>query len=113
VSDDIVPDQLLTIPADLLSEKDVNTKQVLARIHPHDYTMLRVMLKKDKMSFQKFALFCVRAYLDGDPFIIKMLKNYRELESVPQDIQDKHVLSHRERQDIYKELETAQRASEK
>ena len=107
MSDDIIPEQTLTIPIEYGKKEEV-LRQMVIRLHHHDQAMLKVMLKKDELSFQKFALFCVRAYLDGDPHLLKMLKIYRELEAVPQDIRDKHVLSHRERQDIYKELEKAQ-----
>jgi len=102
-------DQLLTIPED---DKVVDArKSAIIRIHKHDHTMLKIMLKKDRMSFQKFVLFCVRAFLDGDPDMIRMLKSYREMEKVPRDVQDKHMLSHRERTDIFRELEAAQKES--
>jgi len=102
-------EQILTIPED---DKVVdNRKSTIIRLHKHDHTMMKVMLKKDKMSFQKFVFFCVRAFLDGDPDMIRMLKSYREMEKVPRDVQDKHVLSHRERTDIFRELEAAQKES--
>lgn len=112
MSDEIIPEQLLTIPEDVTAKKDVNLKQAIVRLHVHDHTMLKAMLKKDKLSFQKFIFLCVRAYLDGDPQLLKCLKTMRELDTVPLDLRDKHVLSHRERSDIYKELETAQKAEQ-
>jgi hypothetical protein len=98
-----IKDEMLTIP-DGEPPKD-QTKQAIVRLHKHDHVSMKVMLKKDKMSFQKFVAFCVRAYLDGDPQMLKMIKSYRELESVPRDFQEKHVLSSRERASILDEIE--------
>lgn len=108
-----LPDQSLTIPRgyDRPRVQDV-LKQVPIRLHVHDHTMLRAMLKKDRMTVQKFIGFCVRGYLDADPMMLKMLRNYRELEAVPRDIQDKHVLSHRERLSILDEIEASEKESE-
>ena len=112
MSDDIIPENLSTIPDELAGAASKEPlKQAIVRIHENDHRVLKVLLKKDKLSFQKLVYYCVRAYLDGDPYLLKMVKNYRELEAVPKDIQDKHVLSHRERADIYKELESAEKES--
>jgi hypothetical protein len=96
----------LTIPEGF-DEKptDDNSKQMLIRVHKHEHTMLKVLLKKDKLTYQRFAVYCVQAYLDGDPHFLKMLRTYRELDTVPQDVRDKHVLSQRERSAIFDELE--------
>lgn len=111
MSDEIIPEQLLTIPPSTKkSYKDTNLKAAIVRLHVHDHKMLKLMLKKDELTFQKFIFLCVRAYLDGDPQLLKCLKTMRELETIPLDIRDKHVLSHRERADIYKELEAEQKA---
>lgn len=97
---------LLTIPEELRNEKPADpTKQAIVRLHQHDHSLLKVMLKKDKLSFQKLVGFCVRAYLDADPLLLKMIKTYRELEAIPQDVREKHVLSNRERQNILDEIE--------
>jgi arsenate reductase-like glutaredoxin family protein len=105
VSQEINP-ALLTIPEELRHEKPTDpTKQAIVRLHQHDHALLKVVLKKDKMSFQKLVGFCVRAYLDADPLLLKMLKTYRELEAVPKDVREKHVLSNRERQNILDQIE--------
>jgi len=104
------PDRFSTIPDGLGSpDKADQTKQIPVRLHIHDHAMMKAMLKKDKMSLQKFIGFCVRAYLDADPSFMKMIKNYRELELVPRDVREKHVLSHRERSSIFDELERAEK----
>lgn len=95
--------EILTIPEGEIKKEP--SKQCIIRLHPSEHKLMKVMLKKDKMSFQKFITFCVRGYLDADPQLIQAIKSYRELENVPQDIQDKHVLSHRERQSILDEIE--------
>ena len=78
---------------------------VLVRLHQNDWEMLRLLLRRDGMSFQKFVSLCSRAYLEADPAIIKSIRTYRELELVPQDQRDKAVFSNRERMQIYAELE--------
>lgn len=108
------PDERLsTIPRgfDKPKEKEL-LKQIPVRLHIHDHTMLMAMLKKDRMSLQKFISICVRAYLDGDPMMLKCVKNYRELEVVPREIKERHVLSHRERAHIFDELEKLQKEGE-
>jgi hypothetical protein len=100
-----VPERPLTKP-DIPKKPDKGlTRQIPVRLHHHDHAMLKALLKKDSMSLQKFIGFCVRGYLDADPLMLKMIKNYRELEAVPRDIREKHILSHRERQNILDEIE--------
>ena len=101
-----IDDRLSTIPEDMRKprEKDV-LKQIPVRLHVHDHALIKVMLKKDRMSLQKFIGYCVKGFLDGDPNMLRMIKSYRELEVIPRDVKDKHVLSHRERQHILDEIE--------
>lgn len=95
---------LLTVPEGTAKEKDP-AKQAIVRLHPNDHQVLKVVLKKDKMSFQKFVNYCVRGYLDADPNMLKFIKLARETDAIPRDIQDKHVLSQRERASILDEIE--------
>ena len=110
MSDEIIPENLSTIPDELVGLRKEPLKQAIVRIHENDHAVLKLMLKKDRMSFQKFVNLCVRGYLDGDPQFLRALKTFREQEAIPKDIKDKHVLSHRERADIYKELEASEKA---
>lgn len=97
---------LSTIPEELKSEKQKDpAKMAIVRLHPNDHKVLKVVLKKDKLSFQKFVNFCVRGYLDADPNMLKMIKIMREEEAIPRDVKDKHVLSQRERANILDEIE--------
>ena len=110
MSESVEPDRLSTIPDGLGAPKNKDpNKQVPVRLHANDHALLKVMLKKDQLSLQKFIGFCVRAYLDADPGFMKTIKNYRELELIPPDVREKHVLSHRERSKIFDELEQAQK----
>lgn len=108
-----IDDRLSTIPDNLKTpEKKDLIKQIPVRVHLHDHTMLTAMLKKDQMPLQKFIHYCITAYLDGDPMFLKTIKNYRELDTVPHHVKEKHILSHRERANIFDELERSQKESE-
>ena len=99
-------DRLSTIPEDLRMPKEKEVlKQIPVRLHVHDHALIKVMLKKDRLSLQKFINYCVKGFLDGDPNMLRMIKSYRELEIIPKDVKDKHILSHRERQKILDEIE--------
>ena len=104
--DEIVPDRLSTIPEGIDEPKPKDElDQTLLRTHPHDKEVLKVLLKKDRLSMQKFWAYCVRGYLDADPYMLKFLKTSRQLDAIPKDVKDKHVLSHRERAAIYDQIE--------
>jgi hypothetical protein len=83
----------------------------MVRIHQNDWEVLRVMLKRDGLSFQKFVYLCSRGYLDADPALLKSIRTYRELELVPKDQRDKAVFSNRERMQIFAELEEQEKGS--
>jgi len=77
----------------------------MVRLHQNDWELLRVMLRRDGLSFQKFVSLCSKAYLEADPNLIKSLRTYREYERVPKDQRERGVFSNRERMEIYNELE--------
>ena len=93
----------LTKPPELNREDII--KQVPLRVHAHDHAMLKIILKRDAMSIQKFMGLCIRAYLEGDPSMLGAIRTYRLLEAVPKDIREKHMLSQRERWSIFEEIE--------
>lgn len=101
-------EQQLTIPNEPSSAPD-HSKQVLARLHEDDHRVLRVMLKRDKLSFQKFVALCVRGYLDADPYMLQFLRIARELDAIPEGVRDKYALSMRERNQLFEEIEQAQK----
>ena len=79
--------------------------QLPARITMGDWKMIKVMLRREALTFQKFMSLCVRAFIEGDPNLVRCIKTYRELEMVPADEVNKGVWSNRERADIYAQLE--------
>lgn len=48
---------------------------------------------------------CVEGFLRGDPSAMKIIKDWRALNSVPKDWKDRYSLSHRERDMILDEIE--------
>jgi len=79
--------------------------EILVRLHQNDWNMLKLMLKRDELSFQKFVSMCSRSYLDADPDLLRCIKRYRTLAMIPEHEQRKGVFSNRERAEIYAELE--------
>jgi hypothetical protein len=110
MEEDTLPPEFSTKPPKV--NRDIGPHSVLVRLHQSDWEMLQVMLKRDGLSFQKFASYCARAYMDGDPNIIKCIRTYRSLDLVPRDQVEKGVFSNRERLQIYEELEKSQMAEE-
>lgn len=110
-ADTIAPDDLSTIPPEQRREEEP-MQQCLVRVHKHDHQVLKALLKKDRLSFQKFVGYCVRGYLDADPYMLKFLKLSRQMDAIPADVRDKHILSHRERTQIYDELEELEKGSQ-
>jgi hypothetical protein len=84
----------------------VAQKQLSIRMHPHEHSMLMMILKRDGLSFQKFYTFICAGYLNADPRVLSFLREQRELELLPQNVQDKHTLSWRERNKIFDEIAT-------
>ena len=90
------------------NERDIvkdDKHSVLVRLHTRDWSMIKLMLKRDDLSFQHFISLVSRAYMDGDPDIIKTMRRYRTLELIPEDKVSRGVFSNRERAEIYAELE--------
>jgi hypothetical protein len=88
-------------------------KQTPIRMHVHDHAVLMGLLRQDGMNLQRFMGYCVRAYLDAHPYMLKVLRDMRELDMVPKDVQDKHVLSMRERMSLFDEIEKSSGKDEK
>lgn len=101
---DELPD-FSTKPKDRDIVKEDGPHAVLVRVHQADWNILKVMLKRDELSFQKFVAHCARAYLDGDPDIVRAVRRYRTLDVMPHGEVSKGVFSNRERAEIFAELE--------
>jgi hypothetical protein len=108
--DEIVPDETTTYPPELAKPKPKSDdKQKIFRIHPNDDAVMKVLLKKDRLSLQKFIAYCVRGYMDADPYMLKFLKLSRERDFLPSSSTDNGILSHRERKEIFDQLEALER----
>lgn len=79
--------------------------QTPVRLHRHDMQMLKGVLKRDKLSLQKFIGYCVQGYLDADERILTTIKFYREMDLIPKNVREKHSLSQRERLRLFDEIE--------
>lgn len=87
-----------------LTEKERNIQQVPFRLHMNDHKLLKKLLGDDSLTFQGFVDICVQAYLKGDPTFLKMVKQWKELNTVPKEVQDRYTLSQRERQALLDEI---------
>ena len=113
MTDETIPPEFSTKPVetDRIKKDKSDPHGIMVRLHQNDWDLLKVMLKRDGLSFQKFISLVSKGYLEADPNIIKCLRTYRSLELVPQDQVARGVFSNRERQQIYAELEAAEKES--
>ncbi len=106
MSDESLPPEFSTRPPEDYTRRDPKLPHnIMVRLHQNDWDLLRVMLRRDGLSFQKFVSLVSKAYLEADPHLIKALRTYRELELIPKDSREKGVFSNRERAAIYDALE--------
>lgn len=80
-----------------MSEKDPNLHQILFRIHRDDYLLVRKLLTDDGLKFQSFVAACVEAYLRGDPPVMKIVRDWKEMRDVPPEHRAKYKMSKRDR----------------
>lgn len=88
-----------------LTEFQKNIKQMPFRLHANDKAVFMKLLSDHGYNFQMFANFCMQAFLNGDPAIMKVLKDWKALNEVPKDQLERYTLSHRERDRIQAELD--------
>ena len=112
MSEESLPPEFSTRP-DQTTKRKSDPHGIMVRLHQNDWELLRVMLRRDGLSFQKFISLCSKAYLEADPHLIKTLRTYREYELVPKDQKEKGVFSNRERAEIYAQLEKEQQKESK
>lgn len=91
---------------------DHSKQTVPFRLDVNDHKALKKLLIDDEMTFQKFVASCVEAYLRGDPNILKCVKDWKLINSIPPEDRDKYNLSQRERQNILDEIENASTMSD-
>lgn len=80
-------------------------RQVPYRTHENDYRILKKFLADDGLTFQGLVKVCVKAYVEGNPLILKLLKQHAELSLVPQEVLDRYTLSRRERENLLNDIE--------
>lgn len=91
-------------------ESEKNIKQIPFRIHANDKAIFLKLLSDNNVNFQKFVHYCMQAFLNADPSIMKVLKDWKQLNEVPADHLSRYTLSHRERDLIQQELEQMKEA---
>lgn len=72
----------------------------------NDKALFMKLLEDSNLTFQSFSEACMQAFLRGDPSIMKVIKDWRVLNTIPKENLERYTLSHRERAEIMKELET-------
>jgi hypothetical protein len=87
-----------------LSEQHGLWSQMSVRLHINDRVVFRKLLDDVGMNFQEFFTACMEAFLRADPSALKIIKDWKDLNVIPREMRDKYMLSHRERDDIAKEL---------
>lgn len=98
----------LSYPSDetaFSTEKERGIERCNFRIHANDKVVFQKLLRDYDLNIQRFADACVQAIIRGDPAILQVIKDYKELQKVPKDDLKLYQLSHRERKDIFEELE--------
>lgn len=88
-------------------EKDRLLKQVPIRFHTNDYAILRQLLSQDGMSFQTLVTALVDGYMRADKDIMRVIKDWQEMNEIPKDVKDRYSLSQRDRRAILDEIEAA------
>ena len=114
MNEETLPPEFSTKPPekDRLIKSSSDPHGIMVRLHQNDWDLLKVMLRRDGLSFQKFTSLVSRAYIEADPNIIKCLRTYREFDMLPKEQKAKGVFSNRERAEIYAALEAEQKVSE-
>ena len=87
------------------TEKERLIKQVPYRIHLHEKTLLMQLLSNDGLRFQQLMDAFVESYMRGDKEALHIIKTWKDMNIVPDELKEQFMLSQRERADILAELE--------
>lgn len=89
------------------TEKERGIHQMHYRVHPNDKILIQKLLRDDKMSFQTFVDACCQAYMRGDPALLQVVQDWKDLNLLPEDVVKGGgvILSRRERMEIMRQLE--------
>lgn len=86
----------------------VPVKSFRVLVHEEDYKILQKLLSDEEISFQWFMDTVIQSYLRGDPYVTKIVHEFKELMSVPKERRDLYELSIRDREKMYDDLEKLQ-----
>lgn len=89
----------------MATEKEKLIKQMPYRIHLHEQALLKQLLHNDGVKFQQLIDAFVESYMRGDKEALHIVKVWKEMNIVPEELKDKYMMSARDRADIMKELE--------
>lgn len=78
------------------------------KILEDDEKILRKLLIDEGISFQWFMDCVVQSYLRGDPHVTRIVREFKELTSVPAERRSLYELSIRDREKMYDDLERLQ-----
>lgn len=92
-----------------LTERQKNVRQIPFRLHMNDKTLFMKLLSDHGLTFQTFSHYCMQAFLNADPAILKVIKDWKAMSDIPKDHLKLYTLSHRERAAIQKELDEMQK----
>lgn len=89
----------------MATEKERLIKQIPYRIHLHDKVLLYQLLSNEELKFQQLVDAFIDSYMRGDKEALHIVKTWKELNTVPEELKDKYTLSQRERSEILSEIE--------
>lgn len=90
-----------------ITEKERGIHQMPYRLHHNDRVLLKKLLRDDEMTFQSLVDAAVQAYLRGDPAMMRVMQDWKDLNILPEDVMKNGgaLLSRRERMELLKEIE--------
>ena len=88
------------------AESEANKyKKMTCRIPLYEWSLLHKVLEDAEWTYQDFMEACYKSLLRGDPNMMKVMKDYRVLSSIPQEVIDEYTISFKEREALLKEFE--------
>lgn len=86
-------------------EKEKNISQIPYRVHTNDKVLFLKLLSDYGLTFQTFSMYCMQAFMNADPAIMKVITDWKEINKLPKSHLDRYTFSHRERAKIQEELD--------
>ncbi|MFA5750571.1 MAG: hypothetical protein WC895_05175 [Candidatus Shapirobacteria bacterium] len=85
--------------------RDENLHQMSVRLHNSDYIVMKKLLSDEGLKWSHFITYCVQSYINGDPAMMRIIKLYKELDTIPKGDKSKYTLSARERAALLDEID--------